>query len=61
MINWRKSSYSHGTDNSDCVELASIGDMIGIRDSKAPGGHLSVPKSELAMLVGLIKVGDFSL
>jgi hypothetical protein len=37
MSIWRKSSYS--IESNDCVE---IGRGIGIRDSKAPSGHLPV-------------------
>lgn len=34
---WRKSSYS--ANASDCVE---VGRGVGLRDSKAPGTHLSI-------------------
>ncbi|RAY10874.1 DUF397 domain-containing protein [Actinomadura craniellae] len=34
---WRKSSYSQGL-GQDCVELARLGGVIGIRDSKDPNG-----------------------
>ncbi|GAA4531078.1 DUF397 domain-containing protein [Amycolatopsis samaneae] len=41
---WRKSSYSGGTGNSECVELLISTDQVGIRDSKAPEyGRLSIP------------------
>ncbi|MYT99864.1 MULTISPECIES: DUF397 domain-containing protein [unclassified Streptomyces] len=29
---WRKSS--HSSHNGDCVELAELGDVVGVRDSK---------------------------
>jgi Domain of unknown function (DUF397) len=32
---WRKSSYS-GNSGGDCVEVASSGQGIAVRDSKAP-------------------------
>nr|WP_285701123.1 DUF397 domain-containing protein [Actinomadura sp. NBRC 104412] len=35
---WRRSSYSGGESGSTCVELARIGDAVGIRDSKDPNG-----------------------
>ncbi|RDI49967.1 DUF397 domain-containing protein [Nocardia mexicana] len=33
---WRKSSYSGG--NSECVEVALMKDIVGVRDSKNPDG-----------------------
>ncbi|GAA3417774.1 DUF397 domain-containing protein [Streptosporangium vulgare] len=33
---WRKSSLSGG--NGDCVEVADLGDVVAVRDSKDPGG-----------------------
>ncbi|MEU6132767.1 DUF397 domain-containing protein [Saccharopolyspora sp. NPDC047091] len=33
---WRKSSYSNSTAN--CVEVALGGSIVGVRDSKDPGG-----------------------
>ncbi|MEU7482160.1 DUF397 domain-containing protein [Lentzea sp. NPDC042327] len=34
---WRKSSYSDGTEDGNCVEVALCGDAL-VRDSKNPGG-----------------------
>ena len=34
---WRKSSYSGGTEDSNCVEIALVGDAL-VRDSKNPDG-----------------------
>jgi hypothetical protein len=34
--NWRKSSYTVSAGN--CVEVADLGDVIGVRDSKDPDG-----------------------
>lgn len=40
-ITWHKSSYSSGTGN--CVEVAGLGRVVAIRDSKNPsGGQLAV-------------------
>ncbi|GLZ07769.1 hypothetical protein Acsp03_52350 [Actinomadura sp. NBRC 104412] len=38
MTVWRKSSYSGTQGGSDCVELARLGEAVGIRDSKDPHG-----------------------
>ncbi|MBA9002520.1 DUF397 domain-containing protein [Thermomonospora cellulosilytica] len=47
---WRKSSYSGG--GPDCVELADLGRVVGIRDSKDPEGPvLSVTRDGLAALL----------
>ena len=32
--NWRKSS---GSDSGACVEVARVGDVVGVRDTKAAG------------------------
>jgi hypothetical protein len=62
MIQWRKSSHSGAHDNTDCVELASIGLEVGIRDSKAPeAGYLSCEPQALQHLVSRIKLGDLDL
>ena len=37
-LTWRKSSHSGTQGGSDCVELARIGEAVGIRDSKDPDG-----------------------
>lgn len=43
---WRKSSFSEGNINSDCVEVAWISPVTAVRDSKNPaGGMLTVPES----------------
>lgn len=35
---WRKSSRSSGGGHENCVELAYVGSVTGVRDSKNPGG-----------------------
>ncbi len=45
-MEWRKSSFSQGNTNSDCVEIAKTSDTTAVRDSKNPdGGMLTVPES----------------
>ncbi|SDG10398.1 protein of unknown function [Lentzea fradiae] len=36
---WRKSSYSGGTTDSDCVEVSLTRDAL-VRDSKNPSGEV---------------------
>ncbi|MFC6881579.1 MULTISPECIES: DUF397 domain-containing protein [Actinomadura] len=53
---WRKSSYSHGAQDSDCVEAAKLPPNIGVRDSKAPGaGHLVLAPETFAELLARLK------
>ncbi|GLZ08862.1 hypothetical protein Acsp03_63280 [Actinomadura sp. NBRC 104412] len=35
---WRKSSHSGSEGGGHCVELARIGNAVGVRDSKDPNG-----------------------
>ena len=60
---WRKSRYSGGSENTDCVELTRLdGTEIGVRDSKNPaGGHLSLSPEALGRLLARIKSGDLEL
>ena len=58
---WRKSSYS-GSEGGTCVELAELSAVVGIRDSKNPGGpKLAVSRRELCSLVARVKSGDLDL
>ncbi|MGW6442036.1 DUF397 domain-containing protein [Lentzea sp. NPDC055074] len=36
---WRKSSYSGGTEDDNCVEVSLAGDAL-VRDSKNPSGSV---------------------
>ncbi len=40
-IQWRKSSYSGGVNDEQCVELGRLAPGVGVRDSKDPGGGLA--------------------
>jgi hypothetical protein len=58
MINWRKSSYSGGGDEGgqDCVEVAAMHGLVGLRDSKAPGaGHLTLSPAGFGDLLTRLK------
>ncbi|MEV5573793.1 DUF397 domain-containing protein [Spirillospora sp. NPDC052269] len=55
-VTWRKSSYSGGATDEQCVELGRFVQRVGIRDSKSPGnGHLSLTEVEFGGLVECIK------
>lgn len=50
MARWRKSSFSDSAGNN-CIELADLGDAVGMRDSKDPGGPtICLDRKELAAL-----------
>ncbi|MFG2087660.1 MULTISPECIES: DUF397 domain-containing protein [unclassified Spirillospora] len=62
MTAWRKSSYSQTHGTSDCVEVADLAQLVGVRDSKAPAGpHLAITRDEMAGLITRIKSGDLDL
>ncbi|WP_156754944.1 DUF397 domain-containing protein [Actinokineospora pegani] len=53
-ITWRKSSFSGsgGTGGGDCVEAAVLAPEVrGLRDSKNPARHLTLPASGLSELL----------
>lgn len=51
MTTWRKSSHSDETGGA-CVELAQLGGVVGLRDSKAPNnGHLTLTPQAFATLI----------
>ncbi|MEU8798118.1 DUF397 domain-containing protein [Spirillospora sp. NPDC048819] len=52
---WRKSSHS-SSQGDDCVELADLNGVIGVRDSKDPDGpKLLMDADEFAALVAALK------
>jgi hypothetical protein len=56
MTEWRKSSRSSTTQDTDCVEVAQLTGNIGVRDSKAPdAGHLSLSVEVFADLLARVK------
>ena len=58
---WRKSSRSEA--DGACVEIAHLsGDVIGVRDSKAPmAGHVVISRRALAGLIAEIKADGLDL
>ncbi|MGI5324035.1 DUF397 domain-containing protein [Actinomadura nitritigenes] len=52
---WRRSSRST-TQGGECVEVAALFNVVGVRDSKNPdGGHLALAPKQFAVLVRRIK------
>lgn len=55
---WRKSSHSTEGTSDQCVEVASLANGVGVRDSKAPeAGYLALSPAAFAELVAWLK-GD---
>ncbi|RFU40492.1 DUF397 domain-containing protein [Actinomadura logoneensis] len=55
MIKWRKSSHS-GSDYGQCVEVAGLGNAVGIRDSKAAvSRHLVLTSASFASLAERVR------
>ena len=54
-MNWRKSSHSGGTDNSECVEVAFTA-QVAVRDSKNPEAVLSFSGDSFRAFVGLARL-----
>jgi hypothetical protein len=58
MTTWRKSSYSEA-NTPDCVEIAELDGVVGIRDSKHwERGHLTVSGEGFRSLVERARSGD---
>ncbi|NEA29612.1 DUF397 domain-containing protein [Actinomadura bangladeshensis] len=58
---WRKSSHSGG-NSGQCVEVAKASGLVGVRDSKSPGGgHLVLDRVAVSALLAQVKAGDFDL
>ena len=56
IVKWRKSSYTGGANDNQCVELGRLALGIGVRDSKDPdGGHVTLTAAQFAALLNHIK------
>lgn len=54
---WRKSSYSGG--GNDCVEVAGMGEVAVVRDSKNPdGGSLIIDRAGWAGFLAMARDGS---
>jgi hypothetical protein len=52
MTAWRKSSYSNGTTQGNCVEVAIAAQTVGVRDSKNPRPELAFSVRAWSRFVG---------
>ena len=56
IVQWRKSSYTGGVNDNQCVELGRLTSGIGVRDSKNPdGGHLTLTSAQFTDVINQIK------
>ncbi|GGV50249.1 hypothetical protein GCM10010277_44980 [Streptomyces longisporoflavus] len=51
MIQWQKSSFSSGSDGSNCVELAVSNAELMLRESDDPTRILALTRDNLAALL----------
>jgi hypothetical protein len=58
-LTWQKSSYSGGGDGNSCIELASTGDVVALRESDDPRTVLTTTPAKLAPFLHAIKAGEF--
>jgi hypothetical protein len=56
-LTWTKATKSSGLEA--CVELASAGDVIYLRDSKHPEVHLTYTVAEIDAFIDGAKRGEF--
>jgi hypothetical protein len=55
-VTWRKSSRCEA---GHCVEIASLGDQVGLRNSTRPQQTLTVSAAAFRALLAGVKAGDF--
>jgi hypothetical protein len=57
QLNWQKSSFSG--DKADCVEIASEGDLVYIRESDDPTTIVTTTRAKLNAWINGAKAGEF--
>lgn len=56
---WRKSSRSSGEGDVECVELADVDSLTGVRDSKNPAGPvLTFPRAGWFSFLAVTRSGN---
>ncbi len=56
---WRKSSRSNGS-GGNCVEVAAVADVVGVRDSKDPDGPvLTFAAAQWRSFLAAVRAGEF--
>ncbi|MCQ8832508.1 DUF397 domain-containing protein [Streptomyces malaysiensis] len=56
-MTWRKSSFSGPGETNDCVELATAGGEIRLRESDAPADILTTTPGRLGTFIRAVKAG----
>lgn len=59
-IQWRKSSYSTDADGTNCIELASHGSDILIRESDDPDVVITTTPEKLRAFLDGVVAGEFN-
>ena len=58
---WRRSSYSGGSGQSNCVDVRDLPDIIAVRDSKDPDGpRLVLSPADWRTFTASVKAGRHS-
>ncbi|MFJ2193226.1 DUF397 domain-containing protein [Kitasatospora sp. NPDC087861] len=57
QLNWQKSSFSG--DRADCVEIASDGELVYIRESDDPAHIVTTTRTKLNAWIRGAKAGEF--
>ncbi|WP_406091787.1 DUF397 domain-containing protein [Kitasatospora purpeofusca] len=57
QLNWQKSTFSG--EDTDCVEIASDGELIRIRESDEPAIAITTTKAKLTAWLQGAKAGEF--
>ncbi|MEV8021750.1 DUF397 domain-containing protein [Streptomyces sp. NPDC086554] len=58
MFQWQKSSFSSGSDGSNCVELAATDTTLLLRESDDPTRILAPTRDALAALLRQIRAAE---